>query len=408
MVIAGIIAEFNPFHNGHRYLIDSVRQKTNADAIIVVMSGNFTQRGEPALWNKWIRAECAVRNGVDLVLELPACFAVNSGASFATGGIAILKGTGMVTHLAFGSESGNLNDLVDTAKKLSKESGAFSKCLHDALDTGVSYPVAYEIAASMHPDLETKTVKRLFGGSNDILGLEYIKQSIAQNASFVFCPIKRVGVKHDGKVYDTYASASYIRNMIQTDAATEAYKHYVPAETSAVLREVKSLPIQAYDRYATLLRYAILSKSNTDLEAIISVSEGLENRIRQASITAISLEDLIGKIKTKRYTRTRISRTLVQLILGMEKEQFQRVLQEHAFYGRVLALNQTGAQVLRLMKKGKSSIEIYANDCQAREATGALRQSLAWDHLATDLYSILSNTSVYEGSDAVQRPFICF
>lgn len=404
MKVAGIIAEFNPFHNGHRYLVDRVRNELGTDCIAVVMSGNFVQRGEPALWDKWTRAACAVQNGVDLVLELPVCFALNSGESFARGGIAILKGLGAVTHLAFGSESADLTALERAAKSLANESAEFTRHLKDALATGMSYPAAYEQAARRHPELDDSSVEALLGGPNDILALEYMKQAYLQEAEFAFFPVRRIGAGHDAPGGGTLASASSIRQRILGGQPFSEWSSAVPQASAAVLMDSVRLDRAAADRYATIVRYAVCTKSAADIEQLISVSEGLENRIKAAAMKATSLEEFIASIKTKRYTHARISRILAQLVLGLDRPLLERVVEEQAYYARVLALNRRGAQLLRDVQEGSARMPVYANLKQAADAPETVASSLAWDCAASDLYSILAGRSVYEGSDYVVTP----
>jgi predicted nucleotidyltransferase len=407
MRIAGIISEFNPFHKGHRYLIDTVRRELKPDGIISVMSGNFVQRGEPAMWDKWIRAACAVENGVDLVLELPVCYAVNSGEEFARGGIGILQGTGIVTDLAFGSESGLGNDLESAAGSLVEENEVFSATLKASLRQGVSYPVAYERAAGTHPELQLPERKRMLRMSNDILALEYIKQMRRMEASFAIFPIKRIGPGHDEEgTRMGYASASTIRQSISEGLPAEDWTHYLPAPTAKLLADIQPFNSEDRDRHAALLRYVLQVRSSRDLSSLISVGEGLENRMKQAVIKNRSVEEIIMHIKTKRYTYARIARILIQALLDLDKDRYGRIREDHAFYGRVLAFSPKGAQLLRRMRKGPAHMPVYTNLKQADCVEESIRDSLAWDALAADVYSIIRGTEIYYGSDKVKKPYM--
>ncbi|MBR0129850.1 MAG: nucleotidyltransferase family protein, partial [Firmicutes bacterium] len=177
MKCAGIISEFNPFHTGHRHLIDSIREKTAPDAVVCVMSGDFVQRGMPAMWDKYIRAASAVDGGADLVLELPAVYAVSGAGQFARGGVKVLKGLGCIEYMGFGSESGDGEQLMNAASLLAKEPENFSRALKEELASGKAYPSAYSSAAA---SIGLDPV--LFSGANDILALEYLKQNVLLEA----------------------------------------------------------------------------------------------------------------------------------------------------------------------------------------------------------------------------------
>ncbi len=407
MRIAGIISEFNPFHKGHRYLIDTVREKLEPDGIIAVMSGNFVQRGEPAMWDKWTRAACAVENGVDLVLELPVCYAVNSGEEFARGGIGVLKGTGMVTDLAFGSESGSRSSLTCAAELLTEESEDFSSAMRIALSQGLSYPAAYERAASSHPELESAKQLGLLRASNDILALEYLKQMRRTNASFDIFPVQRIGPGHDQDGSSLgFASAGSIRRAIQAGTPWETWRGFLPEASSAVLAEERPFGPADSDRYAALLRYALQLRSKDELSQLISVAEGLENRLKQAAVRGATVHDIIMGVKTKRYTYARIARIMVQALLWMDKDRYRRICEDQAFYGRVLGFSRRGASLLRQMRKDTAVMPIYTNPKQGSEAGGSIHVSMAWDALAADVYSILKGATVYEGSEYVKKPYI--
>jgi predicted nucleotidyltransferase len=407
MRVAGIIAEFNPFHTGHRYLIDTVRQQLKPDGIVAVMSGHFVQRGEPAMWDKWTRAACAVENGVDLVLELPICYAVNSGEEFARGGIGILKGIGIVTDLAFGSESGQSVELERVAHFLAEEDAAFSSVLKENLSKGSSYPTAYEQAVLRRSSHSGKELKTMLRSPNDILALAYIKQMLYAQADFELFPVKRRGVGHDQTdPVSGYASASLIRRSITERLCDEEWKRYVPQKTYEILSTVRPFGETDRDRYDSLLRYVLLSKSSEELAGLISVTEGLENRLKESVARGRTSEELVRSIKTKRYTYARISRILVQALLGMSKKEYEVVRKEQAFYARVLGFNKKGARLLRTIADCAAAIPVYTNTRRVRSAVEAIRTSLDWDFLATDIYNVIRGDDGYAASDRVRKPYM--
>lgn len=406
MRVVGIIAEFNPFHNGHKYLVDRVKHELEPEAIIAVMSGNFVQRGQPAMWNKWVRAKCAVENGIDLVFELPVCFAVNSGEEFARGAIRILKGLQVVTDLAFGSETGDKDGLEKMALHLSSEDDLFATHIKKALKTGLSYPAAYEKAFHLRfgKELLSGTILK---GANDILALEYLKQNNIQDAKFNAFPVKRKGMGHDcGHLVTTYASASVIRKEIKKTKSFFISKEGVTARTFETCKNEHFLSEEDENRYFTLVRSSLLLGKKEEIASLLSVSEGLENNFKQALIHAGSLEELISHVKSKRHTYAKISRILVHSILGINKTLYERMKYSDLAYGRVLAFNKKGASTLRLLQDGLSQIPIYTNLNKNVPENTPEMSMLSLDCKASDMYSLITGASLYKGSDFVNRPYI--
>lgn len=293
MRVVGIIAEFNPFHKGHKYLVDQVKHRLEPDAIIAVMSGNFVQRGEPAMWNKWVRARSAIENGIDLVFELPVCFATNSGEEFARGAIRTLKGLGVVTDLAFGSETGDKEGLENMAACLSSEDNSFSTHIKEALKTGLSYPAAYEKAFQIRFG-EDPLSGAILKGPNDILALEYLKQNQLQDAKFNAFPIQRKGVGHDcGDTLEMYASASVIRKQIKQAKSFAVARIALPEKTFDVCANAHYLNEEDENRYFTMVRNALLNKTKEEIASLVSVSEGLENNFKKHSFMQIRQMNLL-------------------------------------------------------------------------------------------------------------------
>jgi len=353
MKVTGIITEFNPFHKGHKYLLDNVRAGLNPDAIVCVMSGDFMQRGYPSMWDKYTRAKMAIKQGVDLVVELPTCYAVNSAKEFARGGVFVLKNLGCIDSIAFGSECGDLdalNALVDI-----DDNPVFSEKLKGYLDKGYSYPLAYSKASG----------SKLFDEPNNTLAVEYLREIKKQHAKFDAFTVKRFyGI-----------SASNLREDIKKGrAASSTYPR-------------PSWDYSADERLFAALRCKILEASEQDLANVLEVCEGLENRIKDAALEAKSFDDLVQRIKSKRYTYAKVSRILMQFMLGMKKDTFKKDQKTV----KILAFNDKGKKVLKLAKeKGKLSF-------------GASE----FDTKANDLYSILCGKDIYSNSDLVinAKPF---
>lgn len=383
MRVAGIIAEYNPFHNGHLYHLKECKRMAQADAAVIVMSGNFTQRGEPAVLNKWIRSRLAAECGADLVLELPFAYSVSSAEYFAKGGVGILSGLGCVTHLAFGAEKGELKDLQAIGRILAEEPEAYRTELKKSLSQGQSYAKAREIALQACVDCGRKDLTLT---PNNILAVEYIKQLILQKSSINPIMVKRKGSGYfDLKPQDNIASATAIRSHISKDER----KKYVPF---AVEKELKQQPDLC--GYFALVQNALLRSSKEELASLLSVSEGLENRLKAQVRKAASLDELVARVKSKRYPETRIRRILCQAVVGLTPF-------EDCFYARVLAAGKKGTKLLKEIKK-TAAIPVITNINKEPE----LPPIMKYDILASDLYNLLAGADLYKNSDYVAHPYI--
>ncbi len=401
MDIAGIVCEFDPFHNGHAHLISKVREQ-GASGIVCVMSGDFVQRGGPAICDKFRRAEAAVRCGADLVLELPAVYAVNSADYFARGAVRILKGLGCIDTIAFGSESADADMLCKIAEATAEESTEFSEAVKAGLSYGMSYPEAYQDALrTVYGEADAYVLS----GPNDILALSYLREIIRQNAGLIPFAVKRAGAGHGEKTEKgTVASASQIRELVSS--GNGRWKNYVPepAEYAQGLQYIsaKDLGIRK-DRFFAVVKHALLSASLLEISRIAEVSEGLENRIIAAADAADSPEDLIGRITTSRYTSSRVSRILTQLILGITKDLIACAEEAGSAYTKVLAFNARGAEILKTVKNC-GSIPVYSNINKIQDKTVLHDPVFALDLRAADIYNVLCGRPASEYSDKVQVP----
>lgn len=399
MKACGIICEFNPLHNGHKYLIDSVRSSLAPDAVVCVMSGDFVQRGMPALLDKHERARAALECGADLVLELPAYFAVNGASEFAEGGIRILKGLGCIDTLAFGMESERAEDLLQRAKALLAEEAALDQEIGDFLARGLSYPAALQKAAEA-------CGLQIPGSPNDILALEYIKSSLRNEAGFSFFGVKRQGTgHHDSHASEGFASASYIREgLSQGSLSLEALAQLMPERSLSVLKSSPVSDAFALDRYFSMIRFAGLARGPESLAEAPEMGEGLEHRLKEGLQRAKTLDELILFMKSRRYTYSRISRILCQLVLGLTKDGYRKIKDEGQAYAKVLAFNEAGAKVLSACKK-EGSIPVLSN-VNKLPADFAAEELLTADLKAADLYSVICGRQVYEASDRVRVPVL--
>ncbi|PZE22496.1 nucleotidyltransferase [Paenibacillus xerothermodurans] len=357
MKTVGLIVEYNPLHNGHYYHFQQSKKSCEADAAIAVMSGHFLQRGEPAVAGKWARAEMALRMGVDLVIELPVAYSAQPAEWFAFGAVSALAATGVVDTLCFGSEIGDIGWLQAVADAMHQETEAFQSLLQQQLKAGVPYPAAYGSAVARYVK---GTDPAELAQPNNTLGLHYL---IALRR--LRSPIQPVSVARQKAGYNqvditdnAIASATAVRRIMFEQGALAEIAPYVPEATMAILAREQAAgrsPI-SWDRYTKPLLLQLLHHGSAELAAFHEVSEGLEHRIKQA-VSGLSLggehviNDLIDLLKTKRYTRTKLQRMLLRILLNHTKEQLRpAVLAEGVPYLRVLGFSDKGRALLKRMK----------------------------------------------------------
>ncbi len=365
-MLGGIVAEFNPFHNGHKYLIDKARE--NCDGVVAVMSPNVCQRGSFSVYDKWKRALAAVAEGVDLVVELPSGAAISAAPDFAKSAVEILLSLG-IEALVFGTECESVEKLLNAQKALKKaeESGS----VKEALKEGKSYPRA--LSEKLGEDLLTP---------NNILALEYIK-NLPKNVRPI--AVKRVGASHDGESTDgIFASASFIRAL-----SREEGEKFIPEKAARVFSECEKFP----EKRAEEVVFSYLKRlSPEEIKKAPGVSEGLENRIKEALKNSSGFEELKEKIKTKRYTMARIRRILTALFLRIEKGD------ERPQYIRVLAFNEKGREILASAKKS-SPLPIITALGDAKKISPAAEKQAEKEAFCTDMYNLIAKKGVPDGED---------
>lgn len=344
MKITAVIAEYNPFHYGHKYQLDEI--KKTADAVVVIMSGPFVQRGEVAITDKWTRAKAALLSGADLVLELPVIYALNTAQKFAFGAVDILNKMNVVDELCFGSECGDVHILTQAAEILENEPDEISEKIKQLVSSGVSYPSAREKA------YEGAINDGVLSTPNNILAVEYIRALKRLDSSIKPVTLKRIGAGyHDTQTKDI-ASASGIREAISQNKDIS-----------------KLMPYPEFDIYTTeALDTALTAKlrlmTAEELSCINGVSEGLENRILAAAMVNSTIDDIANAIKTKRYTMTRIKRILMSVLLDMTYE----LCESRVGYIRVLGMTSVGSEILRSVKRN-SELDIITKvaDCKMND-----------------------------------------
>lgn len=366
MKVLGIIAEYNPFHNGHLYHLKSSKALSGADCTVAVMSGNFTQRGEPAIVDKWARAEMALSCGVDLVIELPVTYAMASAEYFAFGAVRILDSLGIIDILSFGSETGKLADLSEVAEILIDEPEAFKKALKEYLSSGKSYPSARQRALSSY--LKTMhgkdTLSGLLKSPNNILGVEYLKALRKLNSKIIPITVARIVNDYNSEeLTGEISSATSIRRAFSDTSrrtSMELLEHSMPEASLAVLEREFELgrgPVNSSD-FSLLLLSALRKMSASDINSLPYMEEGLENRIILAAGKAGSYCELVDLICTRRYTGTRIQRILFSILTGLSNDNFETFNNAGGpAYIRVLGFNDTGRRLLSSIR-GKSALPV--------------------------------------------------
>ena len=375
MRTVGIVVEYNPMHNGHLYHLQQSKKCAGADAVVAVMSGHFLQRGEPALADKWARTEMALANGVDLVLELPISYAVQPAEWFAYGSVATLQATGVIDALCFGSEQGDLRPIEQAVAALVKEPIGFARRLREELKAGRSYPAAYACAAGramidgaiedskkgapLH-SVETAigTDMDWIAQPNNSLGLHYmLALRRLQSDIEPFTIGRQQAGYHDADVSDhPIASATALRRLWAETGRVQACAPYIPQPTLQILERdtADGRAPMGWDRFVRELLYRLHMLSPEALAQHLEVTEGLEHRIKHAlqHLREPSIESLLNELKTKRYTRTKLQRTLTHILLHHDKFHFgPDAIAQGPSYIRVLGFSAQGQILLKRMKK---------------------------------------------------------
>ncbi len=393
MAILGIIAEFNPFHNGHLHLLQEIRKAEPCSAIICVMSGNFLQRGEPAVCNKWARSAMALRAGADLIIELPFCFAVRSAYYFARGAIQLLQRTGVVTHLAFGSESGQLSELQAIAHYLGNESQDYKKQLKEQLARGLSFASARSLALqSILPDND---LQNLLIQPNNILAIEYLRVLEEEQVPIKPLTILREGSEYHSTELGPLASASAIRLSLQNNQNLAAIATAIPPDSLVCLEQEIAggrAPV-TIDALEQSIIIKLRTTSSRNLADIYEITEGLENRIIQGAMQAGTLEELKLYIKSKRYSLSRINRILLYALFDIHFSQMASFDKYGPQYLHVLGFSTHGRKILQEIKN-KSSLRILSRGSAVKESLAdnsnpVLQSMLDLDVRAANVYTLL-------------------
>ena len=390
MRTVGIIAEYNPFHNGHAYQIRKAKELTNADYCVVGMSGDFVQRGAPALMDKYLRTECALRNGADLILELPVCFALSSAETFARGAITLLDRLGIVDAVCFGSECGDINVLRDFAKELLCETPVFKETLAREMREGHTYPQARNTALEASaPHLTAHTT--ILTSPNNILGIEYCKAILSCDSKIVPYTIKRAGASyHDNSLETTFCSALAIRESLRQAGASDGLAKQIPAVSLKLMEDayLKSYPVFS-DDLSLLIQYSLLSKEDSGFTDYPDIDRELSDRILKFLPKYRDFRSFCDQLKSKNRTYARISRSLLHILLDIRREDIERYRKEDTiFYARMLGFRESASPLLTALKKS-AGIPLLSKLADAEKQLAPTGLSM----LEKDIYA----SHVYQG-----------
>lgn len=360
----GIICEYNPFHNGHVYHIEKIKELFPNSIIVLVMSGCFTERGEISMLNKWDKTEIALNHNVDLVVELPHFYATNSADIFAEGAIRILSYLNC-DYLVFGSECNNI-DLFNQLVDIQLYNEDYDNLVQEYMDSGLNYPTSMSKALK---DLCDETITT----PNDLLGLSYIKQIKLQESSIIPLTIQRTNNYHDKEINDNITSATSIREALKNN---QDITNYVPYDTKD-----KLITTNYEEKYYTLLKYKLISEID-ELDKYLDVSEGLDKRIKKFILKSNTKQELIENIKTKRYTYNRLNRMFLHIITNLKKSDVTKLKQIN--YIKILGFNEQGKDHLKEVRKD-GLIPVITNYSQLDDL------ALDYELQVTFLYNYITN-----------------
>ncbi len=406
MKVLGIIVEYNPFHAGHLYHLRSATDLVKPDFTIAVMSGDFVQRGEPAIVEKFARAEMALRAGVDVVFELPAIYAIQDASGFAKGAIGMINATNVVDDLVFGSESNDIENIEKIASLIFEESEEFKIELKEKLKTGLSFPNARRLAISKMLDEKAEEMRY----SNNILGIEYIVALKKLRSKIKPHIIKRIGSNYNDENINSIPSATAIRKAISKGEKIESLPYFSAEILQREFANGKG-PV-FFDDFFDLLRAKIILLRREGLEKIYGFNEGLSERFFKAACYAKDSKSFLKIVKTKRFTFTRIKRRMMYGIFEIDREFISRSNESGPQYLRLLGFRKNSSHILRLISD-RSSIPLISNlsefksAIQNRNVDIALAQEqLNFDLKTSNLYRLRFKSMDNICKDAFRKPII--
>ena len=353
MKTVGIVSEYNPFHNGHKYQIEKVKKELNADNVVCIMSGNYTQRGELSIIDKYKKSEITVNNGADLVIELPFVYACSTAEIFSSSAVRILNSLGIIDHLCFGMEdSEKLKEIISVCNFLLKESEEYKVKLKEYLNKGYSYILSRENAVKDILDIDTS----FMSSPNNILAMEYIKELIKLKSNIKPYPIKRTASYKSTDSNNQFLSAFGIREKILSG---EDINSYVPGNSIKYYLNLNKSNSKIIDDCFITIKNIILSMDSEDLYKYADMEIGLNNRIYKNIFDSKNVKDLLDKVSTKRYTKNRIRRILIHILTNYTKDELNKYKTHTPKFIKVLGFNDNGRELLKQIKN--NDIKIFNN-----------------------------------------------
>ena len=388
--VLGIVAEYNPFHNGHLYHIQKTKEITGVKYVVCVMSGNFVQRGNTSIVDKWTKAQMAIANGVDLVIELPTVYSISSAESFAQGAVKILENLGIVDTISFGAETDDFAALNNIANIITEEPREYVNMLKDELKQGLSFPKARELALIKFLN-DDKRYNDILKGPNNILGIEYLKALKKLKSNINPIAIKREKVYYnDNFIVDDMASATAIRKMM-INKDFEGLIKVVPRSCYEILTKEYEVGNVIFDlqRYEKEIFYTLRKMTMEQIAELPDVTEGLEHSIKNAANFCNNIKDFIDIVKTKRYTQTRIQRILIFALLGITKKDVQAA-KKVVPYARVLGFNEKGKMLLSGISQNNPKMEVVTSVKRFLDnnTNKTYKRMMELDIFATDVYTL--------------------
>ncbi|SEQ72561.1 Predicted nucleotidyltransferase [Granulicatella balaenopterae] len=372
MRACGIIAEYNPFHQGHQYQLECAKRESGADVIIVAMSGNFVQRGEPAIFDKWTRAKMALKQGADIILEVPTIACVQSSDYFAKAGVCLLADAGCFA-LSFGSEEAGRKEFTRAFEQWCSIEDKLHQSLKEAKDLKhLSYPRQIaELVARQYP--KACALQEILKNPNQQLGFSYLKAIHKEKPKMEIFPIKRVGANHnDEEAYlQQFASGTAIRQVLcQSSSQLHVDDSFLAKQLALSKEELTEFldkqAIVSWESYWSLLQYRLVTWSEEELRQIYQMNEGIEVRLKKFASSATSFADFLAVVKNKRWTQTRLQRLLIYCLLGITKEEVERYFSEGNQAIQVLGFSSNGREYLKALKKS-SAVPFITNYASTKD-----------------------------------------
>ncbi len=402
--VLGIIAEYNPLHNGHIYHLQSAKSQTESDYVVAILTGNFTQRGNTSLLNKWEKTKVALKNGVDLVIELPTIYSISSAENFASGAIKILDIIGIVDYLAFGMENPDLTNMLKIAKTLTTEPSKYKKLLNFELDKGLSYSKSVQNAI-MH-FYGDASYADFFKGSNNVLAIEYLK-ALRRNK----CKITPIGIKREkvyynsNKIIDEFASSSGIRRLLMRSDYADIRKVTPKYSYEVLMENIKNgTYVKDIQSFSNIIFYKLRNMTLEQLRNVPEVSEGLENALKNEARETNNLITFVNNVKSKRYSQNRIQRILLYILLDItikDMEMSKKVIP----YIRVLGFNESGRKLLSEINWRANTITSVKR-FEESNINKKYKTMLDIDKRATDIYTLGYQNNSVCGLDYTKRVII--